>query len=203
MMDHQTYRILSYLQERRQGMVDLLQRMALAESPSDNPAALALVLAMLKSELEQCGMSVRLFPGRVSAGMLVAGPEKGSVPLRTKGLPSFQLGATDVRLPLQLLVGHCDTVWPVGTVQQMPVRVEGETVLGPGVLDMKAGLVQMLYALRAVKDLGLRPPADSVIVINSDEEVGSRDSTPLIGRLARCAVLDDALHEDQEDRPGR
>ena len=116
-------------------------------------------------------MSVRRFPGRVSAGMLFARPR----PRNNKS-------------SLQLLVGHCDTVWPVGTVRQMPVRVESETVRGPGVLDMKGGLVQMLYALRAVRDLGLRAAADSVVVINSDEEIGSPDSTPLIRRLARRAV---------------
>jgi glutamate carboxypeptidase len=87
-----------------------------------------------------------------------------------------------------MLVGHCDTVWPVGTVLQMPVRVDGETVRGPGVFDMKGGLVQMLYALAAVKALGRRPPAEVVIVINSDEEIGSPDSTLLIRRLARRAV---------------
>jgi glutamate carboxypeptidase len=171
MTDHETHGILSYLRERRQDMVDLLQRLALSESPSDNPAAVAPVLALLASELEQVGTTVRLFPGHVSAGTLFARPR-----------------ARDEKAPLQLLVGHCDTVWPVGTLRQMPVRVEGEIVRGPGVLDMKGGLVQMLYALRTVKDLGLRPPADSVVVINSDEETGSPDSTPLIRRLARRAV---------------
>jgi glutamate carboxypeptidase len=125
---------------------------------------------MMASELEQVGLSVRLLPGRVSAGTLYARPRQ-----RRR------------RAPLQLLVGHCDTVWPVGTVRRMPVCVEGETVRGPGVFDMKGGLVQMLYALRAVNDLGLRPPADCVAVVNSDEEVGSPDSTPLIRRLARRA----------------
>jgi glutamate carboxypeptidase len=171
MTDHETQGILSYLRERRQDMVDLLRRLALAESPSDNPAAAALVLALLKSELEQAWMFVRPLPGRVSAGALFARPRQ-----------------RDKKSPLQLLVGHCDTVWPVGTVRQMPVCVEGETVRGPGVFDMKGGLVQMLYALRAVKDLNLRPPANSVVVINSDEEIGSPDSTALIRRLARCAV---------------
>jgi glutamate carboxypeptidase len=170
MTDHETHGILSYLQDHRQDMVALLQRLALVESPSDNPAAVTPVLAMLESELEQAGMSFRRFPGRVSAGMLFARPR-----------------ARVEKSPTQMLVGHCDTVWPVGTLRQMPVRVEGETLWGPGVLDMKGGLVQMLYALRAVHDLRLRPPADSVVVINSDEEIGSPDSTPLIRRVARRA----------------
>jgi glutamate carboxypeptidase len=152
-------------------MVDLLQRLVLVESPSDNPAAVAPVLTMLESELKQSGMSVRRFPGRASAGMLFGRPCE-----------------RNVRSPLQLLIGHCDTVWPVGTIQQMPVRVEGELLRGPGVFDMKGGLVQMIYALRAVKDLRLRPPADFIVVINSDEEIGSPDSTHLIRRLARRAV---------------
>jgi glutamate carboxypeptidase len=171
MTDYEPRRILSYLRERRQDMVDLLQRLALAESPSDNPVAVAPVLAMLASELEQAGLSVRFFPGRTSAGTLFARPRR-----------------RNEQSPLQLLVGHCDTVWPVGTVRQMPVRVEGEALWGPGVFDMKGGLVQMLYALRTVKDLGLHPRAECVVVINSDEEIGSPDSTRLIRRLARRAV---------------
>jgi glutamate carboxypeptidase len=171
MVDYETADILGYLRGHRQDMVDLLERLALAESPSDNPAAVAPVLGLLASELEQAGMSVRHFPGRVSAGTLFARPTQRSN-----------------KSPLQLLVGHCDTVWPIGTVRQMPVCVEGEILRGPGVLDMKGGLVQMLYALRTVKDLNLWPPANSVVVINSDEEIGSPDSTPLIRRLARRAV---------------
>jgi len=161
-------RILSYLEDERPRMVELLQRLALAESPSDDRNAVDSVLAILAAELQQCGLSVRRLRGRVSAGLLYARPRE-----RVR------------KSPLQLLVGHCDTVWPVGTVTTMPVRVEGETVRGPGVFDMKGGLVQMLFALRAVKKLGLRPAAECVVVINSDEEIGSPDSTPTIRRLAR------------------
>jgi glutamate carboxypeptidase len=171
MTDPEIRQILDYLQGERRGMVELLQRLALAESPSDDPAAAAPVLTMLRAELERVGLAVRSFRGRLSAGTLYARPRPRVA-----------------RRPLQLLVGHCDTVWPVGTLARMPVRVEDETVRGPGVFDMKGGLVQMLYALQAVRDLDLRPPADSMVVINSDEEIGSPDSTPLIRRLARHAV---------------
>jgi glutamate carboxypeptidase len=162
--------ILEFLQPRRQAMVDLLHLLASAESPSDDRGALARMLEMLATELAGCGLVVRRCRGRASGGMLYARPRRG---------------AKDV--PLQLLIGHCDTVWPMGTVGTMPVRIEGESLFGPGVFDMKGGLVQMIFALRAIRELGLRPPADCVAVINSDEEIGSPDSTPMIRRLARLS----------------
>jgi glutamate carboxypeptidase len=171
MTDPEIRQILDFVRGERPGMVELLQRLALAESPSDDPAAVAPVMELLATELGRVGLAVRRLRGRVSAGTLYARP-------RPRGAGR----------PVQLLVGHCDTVWPVGTVGRMPVRVEGEILRGPGVFDMKGGLVQMLYALRAVRELGLRPPADAVAVINSDEEIGSPDSTPLIRRLARRAA---------------
>ena len=82
--------------------------------PSDDPAAVAPVLTMLTAELQRAGMAVRRFRGRVSAGMLYARPK-----LRDAGWP------------VQLLVGHCDTVWPVGTLREMPVRLEGDVLRGP------------------------------------------------------------------------
>jgi glutamate carboxypeptidase len=171
MTDGEIERIVDYLQRERPGMVELLRRLALAESPSDDRAAVAGVLDILAPEFGQSGMSVRRLRGRESAGMLYARPRE-----------------RDRTLPRQLLIGHCDTVWPVGTVSRMPVRVEGDALQGPGVFDMKGGLVQMIFALRALQAFGFRPPAESVVLINSDEEIGSPDSTPLIRRLARRAA---------------
>jgi glutamate carboxypeptidase len=171
MTDDEIERIVDYLQRGRPGMVELLRRLALAESPSDDRVAVAGVLDILAPELDRSGMSVRRLRGRESAGMLYARPRERD---RTR--------------PPQLLIGHCDTVWPVGTVSRMPVRVEGDAFQGPGVFDMKGGLVQMIFALRAMQAFGFRPPAESVVLINSDEEIGSPDSTPLIRRLARRAA---------------
>jgi glutamate carboxypeptidase len=163
--------LLDYLEGQRQGMIDLLTHLALVESPSDNRAAAAAVLAILAAEFRQCGLAVRLLRGRASGGILFA---------RTAGRRR--------RFPRQLLIGHCDTVWPLGTLDRMPVRIDGDVLRGPGVFDMKGGLVQMIYALRAIHYLGLNPPADILVVINSDEETGSADSSPLIRRLARISA---------------
>jgi len=180
--DQEVDRISTYLLQQRPSMVELLQRLAQTESPSDDKAAVAEMLLLLAGEFEQSGMLVRRFRGKVSGGMLCARPARKAA-----------------GRPFQLLVGHCDTVWPLGTVRQMPVRVEGDLCKGPGVFDMKGGLVQMVFALRAMQELGLTPPACPVVAINSDEEIGSPDSTVLIRRLARLSqrafVLEPAYGE--------
>lgn len=84
-----------------------------------------------------------------------------------------------------LLLGHMDTVWPLGEVQRRPFQVSGEVATGPGVFDMKGGLVIGLYAVAALRDLGLVPARRLVFLLNSDEEVGSLSSRPLIEQEAR------------------
>lgn len=90
-----------------------------------------------------------------------------------------------------LLLGHLDTVWPVGTLERMPWRVSEDRLWGPGVFDMKAGVVFMLFAARALRDLGLESRRRFVAQLNSDEEIGSPSSTPLTKAEAResAAVL--------------
>jgi glutamate carboxypeptidase len=163
--------LIAYLEGQRQGMIDLLTRLALAESPSDNHIAVNSALKLMRSELEGCGFLVRHLPGQHSGGVLFA-----RVPLRRRDCAR------------QLVIGHCDTVWPLGTVAHMPVLVNGDLLMGPGVFDMKGGLVQMIYSLRAINHLGLQPAAEVLVVINSDEEIGSVDSAALIRRLARCSA---------------
>ena len=79
-----------------------------------------------------------------------------------------------------LLSAHCDTVWPAGTLAEMPFRVEGATAYGPGAYDMKAGLVVMLEAIRLAGDdrRALR------VFLTGDEEIGSRTARPLLEQAA-------------------
>ena len=86
-----------------------------------------------------------------------------------------------------LLLGHCDTVWPIGTIERLPCRIEGDRLTGPGSFDMKYGDVQALWGLRLVSEGGLGADKTFVFFGNTDEEVGSPTSRPIIERLARDA----------------
>jgi glutamate carboxypeptidase len=162
--------LLGFLRGQETRMVALLTELAALESPTDDPRATGRVLDRLAGELGRSSFTVRRLHGRGSAGVLVAHPVRR---VRHK--------------PLQLLVGHCDTVWPVGTQRDMPVQVVEDQIRGPGVFDMKGGLVQMIFALRALRELRCDPPATPVVLINSDEETGSADSRRATVRLAQRA----------------
>jgi glutamate carboxypeptidase len=87
----------------------------------------------------------------------------------------------DLRRPL-LLLGHLDTVWPLGTLATMPWRQHDGRFWGPGVLDMKAGVVMALTALKALEENGRMRPV--ILLLNSEEEIGSPISRPITERLA-------------------
>ncbi len=86
------------------------------------------------------------------------------------------------------MIGHVDTVWPLGTLRGMPARRDNGSFYGPGAYDMKGGLVQLVFALKALHELELRPLVTPVVLVNSDEEIGSVDSSRHIRRLARGAA---------------
>jgi glutamate carboxypeptidase len=87
-----------------------------------------------------------------------------------------------------LVLGHSDTVWPLGTLKTMPWREADGRLWGPGVLDMKAGIAFFLYAMQALRDLDLPLPRPVVLQLNADEEVGSNSSRALTEKEARRSV---------------
>jgi glutamate carboxypeptidase len=160
--------LLSCLRARQTEMVDFLRSLALIETPSLCPAAQAPAFDLLAGALAAAGYSVRRRRGRRSGGQLYAVPRR-----RLRGRPA------------QLLLGHVDTVWPAGTLAHMPVELRDGRLFGPGVYDMKGGLTQAVFALAALSELGLEPPATPVVFVSSDEEVWSLDAIGAIVRLAR------------------
>jgi glutamate carboxypeptidase len=82
-----------------------------------------------------------------------------------------------------LLLGHLDTVWPVGTLERMPWQVEDGWAFGPGVLDMKAGVVMALAAMKLVREVDVDRPV--VLLVSGDEETGSHHSRELIEEIAK------------------
>jgi glutamate carboxypeptidase len=163
-------RVLTHLRERLPEMTALLAALVRIESPSDDPRAQRPAFELLADALHRASFASRWLPGRRTGGALYARPR-----VRRRGAP------------LQLLLGHCDTVWPRGTLEQMPVVVRDGCLYGPGAYDMKAGLVQMVFALRALSELRLQPTVTPVVLVNSDEEIGSRETLRQIRRLARRA----------------
>ncbi len=95
--------------------------------------------------------------------------------------------------PRVLLVGHLDTVWPLGTLARWPFEIRGDTATGPGIFDMKAGVAQLFFALSALDDL-----RDVAILLTTDEEVGAPTSRTLITETARgleaALVLEPSAH---------
>jgi glutamate carboxypeptidase len=163
-------RVLEEVRWRRDQFLSLLEALCRQESPSLDPGRQQAVHTVLAANLDALGFEVRELPGPRSGGHLYARPRR-----RAHGAP------------LQLLLGHYDTVWPAGTLVSMPFAVEGDRVRGPGVYDMKGGLAQLVVALATLRGLGLEPSVTPVVLVNADEEVGSRESARHVRRLARAA----------------
>jgi len=180
--DEKARSLLAAAEREQPRATTFLQELANVETPSDEPATQRAALDKIAGAAQAVGMTCRRFKGRHSGGTLIA---------RWPAPPGT---------PIQLLIGHCDTVWPVGTLETMPVRLDGSVMHGPGVFDMKGGITQMLFALTLLRELGLEPPVRPVVLINSDEEIGTRDTYATLHRLApladRALVLEPSLAPD-------
>ncbi len=157
--------LLTYCTAELPWLLEFIEALVAIESPSDDPAAVNRCGAELASRLEALGAAIT----RVSSG--TAGDH-----LRA----SFGTGTRQV-----LLLGHFDTVWPIGQLGTMPVAREGGRLHGPGIFDMKAGIGLATLATRAVLARDALANARIVMLWTTDEEIGSTTSRALIEAEAR------------------
>ncbi len=173
-------RLLEHIADQREPMLDFMRRMVEAESPSTSPVTHEPSRRVLINELRELDYDVRVLNGAAGHAHVYARPAERT---RHHGR--------------QLLIGHYDTVWPVGTLAKRGFEVDGNTVRGPGTLDMKGGLAQMITALRTLQTLDLQPALTPLVFVNDDEEIGSRTSTQHIRALSRISdralILEPAL----------
>jgi glutamate carboxypeptidase len=161
---------LAFCQQHESEMLSLLRKMVEIESPSDDKAAVDRMGEFLAEAFERLGGQVTFYPQETAGNHLKADFAGG---------PSDRASGKPV-----LLLGHFDTVWPMGTLAKMPFRMEADRAFGPGVYDMKAGIAMMMFALRALKESGAahRPVT---ILLDTDEEVGSRTGRPIVEATAK------------------
>jgi len=160
--------LLDYAQANLQNIIALIRRMVECESPSDSPQALANFVSLISAELAPMAKIHNFRHGHMTAEFALPGPKKNG----------------------QILVlGHPDTVWPIGTLATMPFRQEKGRLWGPGVLDMKSGLAFFVFAMRALRELEIPVSKKVVLQINADEEVGSHTSRALTEAAARRSDL--------------
>jgi glutamate carboxypeptidase len=158
---------LNFCQQHQAEMLALLQRMVEIESPSDDKAALDRMGEFIAREFERIGGRITFYPEKQAGNNLKA---------------EFEGGAGK---PL-LLLGHFDTVWPMGTLKGMPFRVDSGRAFGPGVYDMKAGITMMIFALRALQQgAGANGHRPVTVLLDTDEEIGSKTGRPLVEATAK------------------
>jgi glutamate carboxypeptidase len=151
-------------------MLETIRAFAGIESPSDNKASADRMGAFLAGIFEELGGKARLHRTEDYGDNL-----------------QIDFAGNDGRKPV-LLLGHFDTVYPLGTLATMPCRTEDDRLHGPGVLDMKSGIALMFYAIQALQNWhagGLPRPVTVWLV--SDEEVGSSSSRKITEELARAS----------------
>jgi glutamate carboxypeptidase len=169
--------VISYCRNHETWLIDTIEGLVRIESPTDDKAAVDRCGAELARRLTEIGGSTRFIAQPVAGNHLRA-----------------EFGTGERQL---LLLGHFDTVWPVGQLTTMPLRREDDRLWGPGVLDMKAGIGLGMLAVRAL--FAVSPPADTRVVMlwTTDEETGSATSRALLEdearRSAAVLVLEPAL----------
>jgi glutamate carboxypeptidase len=173
--------ILAWLREHEAEMLAVLAQIVNIDSGSRDKAGVDRVGAVLREQMERSGIRTQVFP-MAAHGDSVLGEVAGE---------------DDTAPGHVLLLGHMDTVFPAGTARERPYRVEGTTAYGPGVADMKSGLVMNVFVARAYAELGGNA-APIRVLCTGDEEIASPSSRGVTTDIARQAL---AVFNAEPGRP--
>lgn len=166
---------LRYAIDKQAEIVGLIREMAECESPSDSPSHVDRFVDLVAERTKDIATAETIKADKYGRHLRL----------------EFKVGGRRKQGQI-LALGHSDTVWPLGTLKIMPVRQEEGRLWGPGVLDMKSGLAFFLYAMRALRELDAAVERKVVLLIVSDEEVGSRTSrayTEAEAKRSECVLV--------------
>ena len=168
------------LNAKKQEMIRLLEQIVNIDSGSNTKSGIDKISTLLKTKFERLDFLVEVIEEKEFGNHLVI----------------QHRDATD---PEIIILGHMDTVFPDGTASSRPFNMKGNRAFGPGVIDMKASLVSLYYALTAMKQAGKKGYQNVQIIFNSDEELGSPSSREIIRRHAvnkKYALILEAARPD-------
>ncbi|MDM7922669.1 MAG: M20/M25/M40 family metallo-hydrolase, partial [Pyrinomonadaceae bacterium] len=161
---------LDYFNKRLPVIIDLTREIVEIESPSHDVERSKTVVLWIENELRKTGIDLEI------TDIEAAGYGEHLI---VRAFPGDSKPA--------LLIGHTDTVHPVGCKEKNPTRIEGDKFYGCGVFDMKANIVLMIEVLRYFAEAGKRPSRPVTIVLSCDEEVGSYTGREYVEREAKTA----------------
>jgi|YelNatPaOPRAMG01_1025707.scaffolds.fasta_scaffold05117_11 glutamate carboxypeptidase len=166
-MDYQLY-----FQSLKGEMVRFLKTLVNLESPTSDKKAVDRCSAAVVKEVANLGLKIKRMPQKEIGDLYIFEYFSGEKEKAAKPL---------------LVLAHIDTVWPVGTLNRMPFYISEDKIFGPGALDMKAGVVAAVFALKAIHNLSLKPARKIWFFLNSAEETGDEESHRQIALLAKRA----------------
>jgi glutamate carboxypeptidase len=168
--------LLAGARRKEAELLNLARKLVFAESPSDDKAAVDACIALAAAHARELGGRIKLRRQRAYGNLLEA---------------RFGPKSRDGVKKRVLLLGHLDTVWPLGTLKSMPCRVKNGRLFGPGTFDMKVGAAMALTALEMLVEARMIDSGTEIVMLlNSEEEIGSPVSRPITEMLAReCSAV--------------
>jgi glutamate carboxypeptidase len=167
--------LIDHFQERRTALLEFIRAMVERETTSREAARLDEIARFVAAALQELGGNIEL----------TAVPGYGTH-VRARFFDQNHERKNTARL---LVIGHLDTVWPIGTLARLPFRITDEgRAHGPGIFDMKSGIAAVIEAIRAITAFNLPTKRPLTLLLTCDEEIGSQTSRPLVEEEARRAA---------------